>query len=93
MACLTLARQRLVWWPVHPMSLPLSSMWMTDTIALSVFLSWLIKLMMLRYGGPALFQRGKPLFIGLVTGQFVSMGTWVVIDGFTGMQDNLVWWL
>ncbi len=93
MGLLMLARQRFVWWPVHPISLPVSSMWMTDTIVLSVFLSWLIKLTILRYGGPRLYERGKPLFIGLVVGQFLSMGGWVVVDGFTGMMDNLVWWL
>ena len=93
MGLLMLARQRFVWWPVHPISLPVSSMWMTDTIVLSVFLSWFIKLMILRYGGPRLYERGKPLFIGLVVGQFLSMGIWVVVDGFTGMMDNLVWWL
>ncbi len=93
MGLLMLARQRFIWWPVHPISLPVSSMWMTDTIVLSVFLSWLIKLMILRYGGPRLYERGKPLFIGLVVGQFLSMASWVIVDGFTGMMDNLVWWL
>jgi hypothetical protein len=93
MGLLMLARQRFVWWPIHPISLPVSSMWMTDTIVLSVFLSWLIKLMLLRYGGPRLYERGKPLFIGLVVGQFLSMAGWVVIDGLVGMMDNLVWGL
>ena len=90
MAALMVAKQRLVWWPIHPMSLPVSSMWMTDTIMLSVFLSWLIKGGILHYGGAALYRRGKPLFIGLVVGQFTSMGFWVVVDFFMGMTDNLV---
>jgi len=75
------------------MSLPISSMWMTDTIMLSVFLSWLIKGIILKYGGPGLYNRSKPLSIGLVVGQFTSMGFWLVVDYFTGMTDNLVWWL
>ena len=93
MAGLMWARQRFIWWPVHPISLPVSSMWMTDTIVLSVFLSWLLKLLLLKYGGPTLYQRGKPLFIGLIIGQYSSMTVWVLIDSFTGMTDNLVWWL
>lgn len=93
MGALMLARQRFVRWPVHPLSLPVSSMWMTDTIALSVFLSWLLKLVVLKYGGPGLYRRGKPLFIGLVAGQFVSMVLWNLVDGLQGMTDNLVWWL
>lgn len=93
MGLLTWARQRFIWWPVNPLSLPVSSMWMTDTIVLSVFLGWLIKLLILKYGGPALYQRGKPLFIGFIVGQFTSMVGWVLVDGVTGMTDNLVWWL
>ncbi len=84
-------KQRYLWFPIHPLSLPISSMWMTDSIMLSVFLSWSIKGLMLKYGGGPLYQKGKPLFIGLVVGQFVSMGFWVVVDFFTGMTDNVVY--
>ncbi len=91
MALLMVAKQRFVWWPIHPMSLPVSSMWMTDTIVLSVFISWMIKGVILKFGGPALYRKGRPLFIGLVVGQFVAMGFWVVVDYLTGMTDNVVY--
>ena len=91
MGGLMLARQRLSWWPIHPMSLPISSMWMTDSIMLSVFLSWLIKGVILKYGGRRLYDRGKPFFIGLVIGQFACMGCWLIIDYFTGMTGNVVY--
>jgi hypothetical protein len=90
---LMVARQRFVWWPIHPMSMPISAMWMTDIIMLSVFVSWLLKLVILKYGGPGLYSRGKPLFIGLVAGHFTSMCVWTVIDAFTGMTDNQVYFL
>ena len=91
MALLLFARQRFWWWPVHPLSLPISAMWMTDRLLVSVFLSWLIKGVILRYGGLHLYQRLKPLFIGLVAGQFISMGFWVVVDYFTDMTGNVVY--
>ena len=47
---LMIVKQRFVWWPIHPMSLPISAMWMTDIIMLSVFISWLLKLAILKYG-------------------------------------------
>ena len=93
MWALMIAKQRFLWWPIHPMSLPISAMWMTDVIVLSVFISWLIKGIILKYGGPKLYNQGKPFFIGLVAGQFGSMCVWAVIDYFTGMTDNLVYWL
>ena len=88
MGLLMWLRQRYLGFPIHPMSLPISSMWMTDAIMLSVFLSWLIKGLILKYGGPGLYQKGKPFFVGLVIGQFVSMGFWVIVDYFTGMEAN-----
>ena len=90
---LLLAKQRFLWWPVHPLSLPISSMWMTDRLLVSVFLVWLIKGLILRYGGLRLYQRGKPFFIGLVAGQFLSMGFWMVVDYFTGMTNNVIYWM
>ena len=91
MGVLMWLKQRFLWWPIHPLSLPISSMWMTDAIMLSVFLSWSIKGIILKYGGSRLYHNGKPFFIGLVAGQFVCMGVWMVIDYFTGMTDNVVY--
>ena len=93
MGVLMLAKQRFLWWPIHPMSLPISSMWPTDMIVLSVLLSWILKSVILKFGGPALFQRLKPFFIGLVAGQFSSMGFWVIVDFLTGMSGNVVYLL
>ena len=73
------------------MSLPISSMWMTDAIMLSVFISWLIKGNILKYGGSSLYHRGKPFFIGLVAGQFISMGFWIVVDYLIGTTDKVVY--
>ena len=91
MALLMLARQRLHWWPIHPLGLPISSMWMTARLLMSVFTAWLIKGVMLRYGGLPLYRKFKPLFIGLVAGQFLSMAFWLVVDYFTGMTGNMVY--
>jgi hypothetical protein len=93
MWALMVVKQRFVWWPIHPMSLPISAMWMTDRIAWCVFVSWLLKLVILKYGGPRLFRQGKPLFIGFVAGHFTSMCSWTVIDAFTGMEGNFVFFL
>ena len=90
---LMMAKQRFMWWPIHPMGLPISAMWMTDTIMLSVFISWGIKGLILKHGGLKLYNKGKPFFIGLVAGQFSAMGFWLVVDYFTGMMDNRGFWL
>ena len=66
---------------------------MTNYISFSVFLAWLIKTVILKYGGPVLFRHAKPFFFGLILGQFTVAGLWLIIDYFTGMTDNNIYWV
>ncbi len=93
MILLMLARQHFLWWPLHPLGFAVSTISMTNYISFSVFLAWLIKSIILKYGGPALFNRAKPFFLGLILGQFTVAGVWLIIDFFTGMTDNSIYWV
>ena len=93
MALLMLARQILVWWPLHPIGYPISAVWLMEQLWFSIFLAWLLKLLVMKYGGPKLFRRSRPFFLGLILGQFSIAGFWLIIDFFTGMTDNVVFWI
>jgi len=93
MVLLMLARHYILWWPLHPLGFAVSTISMTNYISFSVFLAWLFKSIILKYGGPALFQRAKPFFLGLILGQFAVAGLWLIIDYFTGMTDNNIYWV
>jgi hypothetical protein len=93
MTLLMIARHRLLWWPLHPVGYPISMVWLMDQLWFSIFLAWLLKLVIIKYGGPGIYQRARPYFLGLITGQFVTAGVWLVIDWLTGMTDNLVFWI
>ena len=43
--------------------------------------------------GPTLFQRARPFFLGLILGQFAVAGFWLIVDFFTGMTDNNIYWV
>ena len=89
MALLMAARRHFIWWPLHPLGFPISVIaYPVLTVWVNVFLAWLIKFIVLKYGGPRLFARSRPLFLGLITGQFVVAGVWLIIDYFTGMVGN-----
>ncbi|MDE2734466.1 MAG: hypothetical protein OXI72_08755, partial [Gemmatimonadota bacterium] len=88
MALLMIARQRLMWWPFHPLGFAVSAGWTMRYIWFSVFLAWLIKLVILRYGGVGLYHKIRPFFLGLIAGQFATGGLWLVIDAFTGTVGN-----
>ena len=44
-----------------------------------VLISWAIKNLILRFGGIRLYHKVLPLFLGLILGQFIVGGTWVLI--------------
>jgi hypothetical protein len=93
MGLLMRARHLWPWWPLHPLGYPIAITWLTNQIWLSIFIAWLLKLAVLRYGGPQLYHRTRPFFLGLIAGQFAVAGLWLVIDYFTGMTDNVVFWI
>lgn len=70
---LTLAGNRLAWWPIHPIGLAFQTTTGSRVYAFSILLVWGIKLLILRIGGIALYNRAKPFFIGLVVGYVFSI--------------------
>ena len=59
---------RFAWWPLHPVAFPIA---MSNTIASvtpALFLAWLIKLLLLRYGGLRAHRTALPMFLGLLVG-------------------------
>jgi hypothetical protein len=87
---LVIARHYLLWWPLHPVGLPIATTWVAHQIWLSIFLVWLFKGAVLRYGGPGVYRRIQPFFLGLILGNVTAGGVWLLIDGFTGMQGNIL---
>ena len=90
MALLMIARHRFVWWPLHPLGFAVSPGWALNNIWFSIFLAWLIKAVVLKYGGPGVYRSTRPFFLGIVLGQFVVGGLWLLIDGFTGTVGNSI---
>ncbi|MFT5089744.1 MAG: hypothetical protein ACI906_001011 [Candidatus Latescibacterota bacterium] len=88
MAALELLHYRFLWWPFHPLGFPISAafggMWF------SVLVAYLFKGAVLKYGGPQLYRRTVPFFLGLVLGEIVTAGWWLVVDYFTGMNGNVL---
>jgi hypothetical protein len=84
MGALMWARHHLIWWPLNPLGYTISANWKTGHIFCSAFLAWALKFLILRYGGSRLFKQLKPFFLGLILGEIVAAGIWLVIDYLTG---------
>ena len=93
MLFLMFMRARFLWWPLHPIGFAIGPVWIMDHIWFTIFLAWLIKGVVVRYGGLKLFQKLRPLFLGLILGQFTCNGAWILIDAVAGGRGNRIFWI
>ena len=89
MTALMLMRHLFLWWPIHPIGFVFSSTYGIQQIWVAVMIGWLIKFFVLRYGGVKLFRRLRPLFMGLILGEFLTAGAWFVVDLLIGQGFQL----
>jgi len=75
-------RRRFLWWPFHPVGYVLSGTWSVDNIWAPLFISWLAKLVIIKYGGIRVYRRAVPFFAGLILGQFIVGGIWSLLGAF-----------
>jgi len=67
-AILTWMKSRFLWWPLHPIGFPIMATRVTDQIWFSVMIAWLIKVLVLKYGGTPLFRCSRLFFLGMILG-------------------------
>ena len=73
-------RQRLPWCPLHPAGYALSlSPWNATWYSASMFIGWLLKLIIMRYGGLRLYRVALPFFMGLVLGDLLMGAVWSLL--------------
>ncbi len=79
-------RQRFLWFPFHPVGFAVAGSWTMSWMWFSVFVSWVVKLAILRSGGIGLYRRLAPFFIGLALGQFLVGGAWTIVGNALGKR-------
>jgi hypothetical protein len=81
---LAMARSAFVGWPLNPVALPLAASWSIHLMWLPMFIAWLVKILVLRYGGRRLYQAALPLFLGLILGQAIVGSAWTFVGLLKG---------
>jgi hypothetical protein len=80
-----------LWWRLSPIGYLLSSRAASALIAHSIFIGWLISGLVLRYGGLRPYRKFRPVFLGMILGEFATAGFWLIVDAiFGGKVGNLV---
>jgi hypothetical protein len=86
---LSLLRQRLPWWPLHPLGYALATTSSMDYMWFPFFLAWLAKWITLRYGGIQAYRSALPFFLGLILGDYVVPALWGLFGMVTGYQQYM----
>jgi hypothetical protein len=90
-------RFRFSKWPLHPLFFIVLGSEVGMTSWYCFLLGWLIKVLVVKFGGGRIFHAAKPLFIGLIAGEFFSQGLMLFIAYIyhliTGDQPVTLWML
>ena len=85
---LAFLQYRFHWWPLHPVGITVAPLWMTRLIVFSVFLAWICKSSIMRYGGISAYRNARPFFMGLIAGYFLGIGISYLVDIFCFMGEG-----
>jgi hypothetical protein len=70
MCCI--GRLRYPRWPIHPVMFAVLATHQSRMLGPSFLLGWLIKVLVMKFGGTHVHQKLKPIFIGLIAGEMLS---------------------
>ena len=65
-------------WPLHPIGFLVGLTWYAAAAWASLFVGWLLKTLLLRYGGSQLYRKATPVLIGLIMGEVVATAFWAL---------------
>jgi hypothetical protein len=93
MGLLVCVHRALFWWPIHPVGFIMCSVAWTDRLWFTIFLAWLVKLVVVQFGKAEAYRRARLLFLGMILGQFTVAGVWAIVDTFTQSVGNSLFWV
>lgn len=88
MSLFMVVRTRIFWWP-HPIGY---AMWVNMQAIyqmwFSYFVGWLLKALVLKFGGQRAFLNGRRFFVGLILGECLSTIFWIIVAWLTGTSGG-----
>ena len=84
-------RHHFAWWPLHYVGFIVADSWVMGQAWWSVFVGWLAKLIILRFGGAVGYRRCMPVFLGLIFGQLMCGGFWMAWDAAHDIVKDFVY--
>jgi len=89
---LGLLRRLFVWWPLHPLGAALSVTWIMCVFWFPALVAWVLKTAITRYGGLKAYVALRPLFLGMIFGEFMMAVLWTVVSFCCGTRTPVFPW-
>ena len=83
---LAAAKSRILWWPFHPIGYALANSYALEYFWSCLFIGWLIKFWVVRYGGVKGYRAALPFFLGLILGDYVVAAVWSLAGWLLGVS-------
>jgi hypothetical protein len=76
---LSVMRLNYTWWPLHPVGYLCMDTWPIGQLWFAIFLGWLIRTLVLRFGGARMYLQARPPMLGVIIGEAVAAGFWLIM--------------
>ena len=88
---LSLLRTSFVWWPFHPAGYALALSYAMEYFWLPVMIAWLLKFLIVRYGGVKMYRAAIPFFLGLILGDYTMGSLWAIVGPLLGIPTYKIY--
>ncbi|MFP4056625.1 MAG: DUF6785 family protein [Candidatus Brocadiia bacterium] len=79
-AAVAALQYRFAWWPIHPVGMAIGAGETTGYAAFSIFLTWILKSIIVKVGGAQAYRRWRYFFVGIMVGYVVGLGASFLVD-------------
>ena len=85
---LEVAHRRSIWFGLSPLGYLIGLTRVMDRMWLSILVGWLANVLVNRYLGLRGYRKLRPFFLGLILGELLTAGQWLLVDGLTGLRGH-----
>ena len=90
MSLVVFLNKSYLWFRVSPLGYIFGSTWTMGHLWFSVLVGWLCSYLATRGGGFRFYRQLRPLFIGMVLGEFVTAALWLPVDWGLGVRGHII---
>lgn len=77
---LAFLRLQFWWWPLHPLGFVMCGSWSLVVYWFAILVAWVLKTVIVHYGGLSGYRRARPFFLGLIFGEMSMAVVLTLLD-------------